>query len=197
MHLNSADSSIQMLTSSGQAMLFPQSLDDAYKSDNQTNVTTKDLCVSACSAKGNYAGVVYSSSTKLCTFNQPKVATDFPELVSGWVNPAVYNVDNGSVQYSKMPTSSLPKTYVSSTMPNMASVDACASTLSLINKPSAPVSFTGVFDSELESRSLSATTSMDCYKLCIPSQNNFFASVFDSNAKTCAYYSPTSTLLPT
>ncbi|KAH9149764.1 hypothetical protein AeRB84_007274 [Aphanomyces euteiches] len=198
-------------------MVFPQSLDDAYMSGSQANVATNALCLSACATKNNCVGVVYTASTQLCTFYQPKVST-FSDVSAGWVNPAAYYVDNGSIQYTKMLMASLPKAYVSSTMPSVTSADACATyantkssilfgynsntlscdvytptssttkSLSFFNTPSAPVVLSGAFGSDVSGGSLTASTSLDCYKLCLPSQNNCFASVFDSTAKTCAYY---------
>ncbi|ETW03789.1 hypothetical protein H310_05155 [Aphanomyces invadans] len=37
---------------------------------------------------------------------------------------------------------------------------------------------------------MTASTASDCYKLCVPSQNLCFASVFDSATKTCTYVQP-------
>ncbi|KAH9141968.1 hypothetical protein AeRB84_013910, partial [Aphanomyces euteiches] len=216
-HLNSADTTLQVFTAPSQTMVFPQSLDDAYMSGSQANVATNALCLSACATKNNCVGVVYTASTQLCTFYQPKVST-FSDVSAGWVNPAAYYVDNGSIQYTKMLMASLPKAYVSSTMPSVTSADACATyantkssilfgynsntlscdvytptssttkSLSFFNTPSAPVVLSGAFGSDVSGGSLTASTSLDCYKLCLPSQNNCFASVFDSTAKTCAYY---------
>ncbi|KAG9409766.1 hypothetical protein AC1031_020078 [Aphanomyces cochlioides] len=216
-HLNSDDTSLQMLTATGQAIVFPQNLDDVYKSSTQSSVDTNAACVTACKTQGSCAGVVYSSSAKTCTFYQPKSATS-ADVVAGWVNQAVFYVDNGSIQYSKMPMMSLPKAYVTTTMPSITSVDACATyasskkstlfgynksskscvlytpttsttkSLSMPNTPSVPVVLSGAFGSDVTSASQSASSSLDCYKLCLPSQNNCFASVFDSTAKTCATY---------
>ncbi|KAH9110935.1 hypothetical protein AeMF1_014425, partial [Aphanomyces euteiches] len=211
MHQNTADTTLQVFTAPGQTMVFPQSLDDAYMSGSQANVATNALCLSACATKNNCVGVVYTASTQLCTFYQPKVST-FSDVSAGWVNPAAYYVDNGSIQYTKMPMASLPKAYVSSTMPSVTSADACATyantkssilfgynsntlscvvytptssttkSLSFFNTPSAPVVLSGAFGSDVSGGSLTASTSLDCYKLCLPSQNNCFASVFDSTA---------------
>ncbi|KAH9149144.1 hypothetical protein AeRB84_007681, partial [Aphanomyces euteiches] len=216
-HLNTDDTTLQMLTATGQAIVFPQNLDDVYKSSTQSNVATNDACVAACKTQGSCAGVLYSSSAKTCTFYQPKSATS-ADVVAGWVNPAVFYVDNGSIQYSKMPMMSLPKAYVTTTMPSITSVDACATyansksailfgynksskscvlytpttsttkSLSMPNTPSVPVVLSGAFGTDVTGGLLAAGSSLDCYKLCIPSQNNCFASVFDSTAKTCAFY---------
>ncbi|CAK4785323.1 unnamed protein product, partial [Aphanomyces euteiches] len=95
-HLNTDDTTLQMLTATGQAIVFPQNLDDVYKSSTQSNVATNDACVAACKTQGSCAGVLYSSSAKTCTFYQPKSATS-ADVVAGWVNPAVFYVDNGSI----------------------------------------------------------------------------------------------------
>ncbi|KAH9132356.1 hypothetical protein LEN26_007430 [Aphanomyces euteiches] len=130
-HLNTDDTSLQMLTATGQAIVFPQNLDDVYKSSTQSNVATNDACVAACKTQGSCAGVVYSSSAK---------------------------------------------------------ASSTTKSLSMPNTPSVPVVLSGAFGSDVTGGLLAAGSSLDCYKLCIPSQNNCFASVFDSTAKTCAFY---------
>ncbi|KAF0691894.1 Aste57867_16959 [Aphanomyces stellatus] len=60
--------------------------------------------------------------------------------------------------------------------------------LSLVNTPLVPVALAGSFGSDVLSGAMAATSASECYRLCIPSQNNCFGSVFDSAAKTCAFY---------
>ncbi|KAF0692400.1 Aste57867_16518 [Aphanomyces stellatus] len=212
--VNTPDSTLAMMTASGQAMVYPQSLDDPFKSGSVSNVATNDACVAACQAKGNCAGVVYAGKT--CTFYQPK-ASSFGGIAAGWVNKPVVNVDTGAVQYSSMALAALPKAYVKEMVPGIASTKDCAvaasqkkftlfgynqktkvcnfyqpvtstKALSLVNTPLVPVALSGSFGSDVAVKALAATSASDCYKLCIPSQNNCFGSVFDSAAKSCATY---------
>ncbi|KAF0715099.1 hypothetical protein As57867_003557, partial [Aphanomyces stellatus] len=112
----------------------------------------------------------------------------------------------------------LPKAYAKQTVPGLASANACAlsasnagftmfgfnsatkvcsyfaptasttKALSLVNTPLVPVALAGSFGSDVLSGAMAATSASECYRLCIPSQNNCFGSVFDSAAKTCAFY---------
>ncbi|KAF0715054.1 Aste57867_3591 [Aphanomyces stellatus] len=206
-----------MLSAAGTTMIYPQSLDDAYKAKTTANVASNSACVAACQASNGCAGVVYSTSAKSCALFQPK-PSNFANLVAGWVFNPVTNVDTGSVQYSRMAMSTLPNAYIKQSVPGVASSDACAlaatkagytlfgynsatkvcsyfaptasttKALSLVNTPLVPVALAGAFGSDVVSGSNVATSASDCYKLCIPSQNNCFGSVFDSSAKICAFY---------
>ncbi|ETW03781.1 hypothetical protein H310_05147 [Aphanomyces invadans] len=218
-HINSLASTLQMVTASGQAIVYPQASDDAFVFNSVSNVATNADCVQACRVKGNCAGIEYASAAKTCKQYQPRGST-FPDVVAGWVYDPVSNVDSGGVQYSQMTMSALPAAYVKESIPGVASLQACASSaktkantlfgynantkvcvmyapiasatkqLSLVNTPLVPVLLSGTFGSDVVSGAMTASTASDCYKLCVPSQNLCFASVFDSATKTCTYVQP-------
>ncbi|KAF0691893.1 hypothetical protein As57867_016900, partial [Aphanomyces stellatus] len=124
-NVNDADTTLAMLSAAGTTMIYPQSLDDAYKAKTTANVASNSACVAACQASNGCAGVVYSTSAKSCALFQPK-PSNFANLVAGWVFNPVTNVDTGSVQYSRMAMSTLPNAYIKQSVPGVASSDACA-----------------------------------------------------------------------
>ncbi|RHZ01569.1 hypothetical protein DYB35_012628 [Aphanomyces astaci] len=231
-HDNTLDKSLQMLSApvAGQppvAVTYPQLLDDAFKSGTQANVTSSADCAKACQAKSTCAGIVYTASSKLCTFFQPKPSTD-ANVVAGWVNQAVWPVDSStSVQYSRMPMSSLPRAYVTDMMPGAASLDACAKlvagkskvlftyvastkvctiysptpasqSLGLVNTPVVPVVLpSSSFGADVARVAVAATTAPDCYRQCVPSKSTCFGALFDATTKVCTLLTPTVDLTST
>ncbi|RHY02683.1 hypothetical protein DYB36_009541 [Aphanomyces astaci] len=218
-HINSMASSLQMLTASGVAIVYPQNSDPAFVASTVANVATNADCVTACATKRNCAGVEYSSANRNCVLYQPRAST-FPDVSAGWVYNPISNVDNAGVQYSQMTLAALPNTYIKESIPGVASLQACASSaksksytlfafnsatrvcvyyaptpsptkaLSLVNTPLVAVVLSGTFGADVASGAMAASTAADCYKLCVPSQNLCFASVFDSASNTCTYVKP-------
>ncbi|KAF0689169.1 Aste57867_19341 [Aphanomyces stellatus] len=214
-NVNTPDSTLAMLSATGETTLFPQSLDDAYKGKTTANVVSTAACVKLCQAQVGCAGVVYAATSKSCTVYQPK-ASNFAKLSAGWVFQPVVAVDIGAVQFSSMAMATLPRAYIMDMLPGIASTAACATSssqkkftlfsynsatkacnfykpstsstkaLSLVNTPVAPVALSGTFGTDVVSTAVTASTALDCSKLCLPSQKNCFASVFDASKKTCA-----------
>ncbi|KAF0693454.1 hypothetical protein As57867_015537, partial [Aphanomyces stellatus] len=216
-HDYSSDAALQLVSGNAATTLtVAQSLGDAFQAGSQANVASNDACVQACQAKKTCAGVVYSGTTKACTFYQPK-SSRFSDAVAGWTTQGVFIVDAGRVQYAKMVNAAaLPNAYRKELIPGVASVNDCAitasqkkttlfgystnvcslyepianptKTLNLVNTPLVPVSLAGAFGSDVVSSVVAATSASECYKLCLPSQNNCFGSIFDTVTKTCGLY---------
>ncbi|RHX97367.1 hypothetical protein DYB36_001628, partial [Aphanomyces astaci] len=219
-HLHTAATSLQMLTATGQAITFPQDSDPAYLSTALTNVATNTDCVLACTSKGNCAGVEYSTSAKTCALYQPQPATFPDVTAGWVMDPVsnvdVAGVQYTKMTTAALPNAYIKESVpgVASLQACASSAKAKAYVLfgfnsntkvcafyaptpsptkgiSLVNTPLVPVVLSsGTFGSDVASGAMAATTAADCYKLCVPSQNLCFATVFDSTSKACTYVQP-------
>ncbi|KAF0716572.1 Aste57867_2774 [Aphanomyces stellatus] len=124
-NVNTPDTSMAMVSATGAAMTYPQSLDMPYKTSTRTNVASSAACVQACHAQGNCAGVVYTATAQSCAIYQPQQSND-PIIVAGWVHEPVTSVDTGAIQYSRMAMASLPQTYVKDMVLGVATLNECA-----------------------------------------------------------------------